>query len=175
MSHKMGKEEASSSSKGKALAYGEKKKMNGKQVETSSSSSSSSEDEDDDDESSDDDQSSSSTSDLDEESIKVINKVEKMIQWLNVKGVPSKFKISFSQIKEMSKEREDAMDAASWGTLWKFVQTSPHPRQKKKVCKNKALTSIRSCDDSSSEEEAQYKRHGHKHSSSRSSRMCLMA
>ena len=64
--------------------------MKGKQVETSSSSSSSSEDEeeDDDDESSDDDQSSSSTFDLDEESIKLINKVERMIQRLNVKSVP---------------------------------------------------------------------------------------
>ena len=67
--------------------------MKGKQVETSSSSSSSSEheeeDEDDDDEeSSDDDKSSSSTSDLDDKSIKLINKVEKMIQKLNVKGVP---------------------------------------------------------------------------------------
>jgi ABC-type multidrug transport system ATPase subunit len=95
MSRKMGQEEASSSSKGKALACSEKRKMKGKQVETSSSSSSSSEDEyededddDDDEESSDDDQSSSSTSDLDEESIKLINKVEKMIQRLNVKGVP---------------------------------------------------------------------------------------
>ena len=43
---------------------------------------------DDDEESSDDDQSSSSTSDLDEESIKLINKMEKMIQKLNFKGVP---------------------------------------------------------------------------------------
>ena len=92
MSCKMGQEEASSSSKGKALACSEKKKMKGKQVETSSSSSSSSEDEeedeDDDEDSSDDDQSSSSTFDLNEESIKLINKVEKMIQRLNVKGVP---------------------------------------------------------------------------------------
>jgi hypothetical protein len=68
--------------------------MKGKQVETSSSSSSEDEEEDEDDddeeeeESNDDDQSSSSTSDLDEESIKLINKVEKMIQKLNVKGVP---------------------------------------------------------------------------------------
>ena len=71
MSREMGQEEASSSSKGKALTCSEKKKMRGKQVETSSSSSSSSEDEededDDDEDSSDDDQSSSSTSDLDEE------------------------------------------------------------------------------------------------------------
>ena len=81
ISHKMGQEEASLSSKGKALACGKKKKMKGKQVETSSSSSSSSEDEeeDDDEDSSDDNQSTSSTSDLDEESIKLINKVEKMI------------------------------------------------------------------------------------------------
>ena len=83
MSRKMGQEEASSSSKGKALACSEKKKMKGKQVETSSSSSSSSEDEeedeDDDEDSSDDDQSSSSTFELDEEPIKLINKVEKMI------------------------------------------------------------------------------------------------
>ena len=81
MSCKMGQDEASSSSKGKALACSEKKKMKGKKVETSSSSSSSSEDEDEDDddeeEESSDDQSSSSTSDLDEESIKLINKVEK--------------------------------------------------------------------------------------------------
>ena len=66
--------------------------MKGKQVETSSNSSSSSadeeEDEDDNGKESSDDQSSSSTSDLDEESIKLINKVEKMIQRLNVKGVP---------------------------------------------------------------------------------------
>ena len=80
----MGQEEASSLSKGKALTCYEHKKMKGQQVETSLSSSSSSEEEEedednDDEESSDDDQSSSSTSDLDEESIKLINKVEKMI------------------------------------------------------------------------------------------------
>ena len=86
MSCKMGHEEASLSSKAKALVCSEHKKIKGKQVETSSSPSSSSEeeeeedeDDDDDEESSDDDQSSSSTPDLDEESIKLINKVEKMI------------------------------------------------------------------------------------------------
>ena len=80
MSRKMGHEEPSSSSKGKALACSEHKKMKDKQVELGSSSSSEEEDdEDDDEESSDDDQSSSSTSNLDEESIKLINKVEKMI------------------------------------------------------------------------------------------------
>ena len=66
--------------------------MKGKQVGTSSSSTSEDEeekeeDDDDDEDSSEDDQSSSSTSDLNEESIKLINKVEKMFQRLNVKGV----------------------------------------------------------------------------------------
>ena len=79
--------------------------MKGKQVETSSSSCSSSEDEeededdDDEDEDSSDDQSSSSTSDLDEESIKLINKVEKMIKGSMSRMCPSKSKISFSLIK----------------------------------------------------------------------------
>ena len=58
MSRKMGQEEASSSSKGKALTCSEKKKMKGKQVETSSSSSSSSEDEEEDEDDDDDDDSS---------------------------------------------------------------------------------------------------------------------
>ena len=74
----------------------------------------------------------------------------------------------------MSKEREDAMYAASWGTLWKFIQKNPTPKTKKKACKNQALTSIRSWDDSSSEED-HHKRQGHKHSSSSTSRVCLMA
>ena len=49
------------------------------------------------------------------------------------------------------------------------------PKTKKKACKDKALTSIRSWDDSSSEEEDHHKRRGHKHSSSSTSRVCLMA
>ena len=49
ISWKMDQEKASSSSKGKALACSEKKKMKGKQVETSSSSSSEDDDEEEDD------------------------------------------------------------------------------------------------------------------------------
>jgi hypothetical protein len=81
MSRKMGQEQVSSSSKGIALTCGEQKKMKGKQVETSSSSSSSNEDEkedDDEEEESSDDQ-SSSTSDIDEDSLKLIQEVEKLI------------------------------------------------------------------------------------------------
>ena len=131
MSCKMGQEEASSSSKGKALTCSEKNKMKGKQVETSSSSSSLSEDEEedeDDDDLSDVDQSSSTTFDLNEESIKLINKVEK-IQKLNVKGVPI-------QIQDLifTNQRNEQR---SWGTLWKFVQISPHPRQRRRRARTK--------------------------------------
>ena len=110
MSHKMGHEEASSSSKGKALACSEHKKTKGKQVETSSSSSSKEEEDEDDD---------------DEESINLPpppptlmkNQSNLSTKWRRSKNsmsrvCPSKFKISSSPIKEMSKERRDAMDAA---------------------------------------------------------------
>ena len=152
--------------------------MKGKWVETSSSSSSSSEDEkedeDDDDDSSEDDESSSSTSDLDEESIKLINKVENMIQRLNVKGVPIQIQdLIFTNQRNEQRKR----GCYRCGELGHFVEVCPNkPTPKtKKVCKNQALTSIRSWDYSSSEEEHHHKRRGRKHSSSSSSRVCLMA
>ena len=145
ISRKMGQEEASSSSKGKgiALTCGEQKKIKGKQVETSSSSSSSSEDEeededdDDEEESSDDDQSSSSTSDLDEESIKLTNKVKKMIQRLNIKGVPIQIQDFIFTNQRNEQRKKGCYGCASWGTLWKFVQTSPHPRQRRRHARTK--------------------------------------
>ena len=135
MSRKMGQEEASSSSKGKALACSEKKKMKGKKVKTSLSSSSSSEDEeededdddddddDDDVDSSDDDQSSSSTSDLDEESIKLINKVEKMIQRLNVKGVSIQIQ-DFIFTNQRNEQRKKGCYGC--GELGYFVEVCPN-------------------------------------------------
>lgn len=88
---------------------------------------------DDDQEESSDDASSSSTSKLDEESIKIIKKVEKMIRRLNVNGVPIQIEdCIFSNQRRESKERMDAMDMASWDTLLKFAQTSPYPRQRRR-------------------------------------------
>jgi hypothetical protein len=75
----MGQEQVSSSSKGIALTCGEQKKMKGKQVETSSSSSNEDEKEDDDEEEESSDDQSSSTSDIDEDSLKLIQEVEKLI------------------------------------------------------------------------------------------------
>ena len=159
----MGQEEASSLSKGKALACSEKKKMKGKQVETSSSSSSSSEEEeededDDDDEDSSDDQSSSSTSNLDEESIKVINKVEKMIQRLNVKGVPIQIQDFIFTNQRNAQRKKGCYGCSELGHFVEVCPNKPTPKTKKKACKDKALTSIRSWDNSSSEEEDYHKR-----------------
>ena len=146
--------------------------MKGKQVETSSSSSSSSEDEeeeedddddDDDDDSIYDDQFSSSTSNLDEESIKLINKVERMIQRLNVKGVPIQIQ-DFIFTNQRNEQRKKGCYGC--GELGHFVEVFPNktaPKTKKKACKDKALTSIRSWDNSSTEEEDHHKRRGHKH------------
>ena len=53
----------------------------------------------------------------------------------------------------------------------------PTPKDKKKAkkAKRQALTSIKTWDASSSEDEAQHKRLGRKQSSSSTSRVCLMA
>ena len=61
------------------------------------------------------------------------------------------------------------------GALYGSLSKQAHTQEKKKACKNQALTSIRSWNDSSSEEEHHHKRRGRKHSSSSSSRMSLMA
>ena len=136
--------------------------MKGKQVETSSSLSSSSEEEeededDDDEESSIDDQSSSSTSNLDEESIKLINKVERMIQRLNVKGVPIQIQdIIFTNQRNDQRKRGcyGCGELGHCGSLSKQA----HTQDQEEAYKDKALTSIRSWDDSSSEEENHHKR-----------------
>ena len=98
------------------------------------------EDDDDDEEeedSSDDDQSSSSTSDLDEESIKLINKVKKMIQMLNVKGVPIQIQDFIFTNQRNEQRKKGCYGCGELGTLSKFVQTSPHPRQRRRCARTK--------------------------------------
>ena len=120
--------------------------MKGKQVETSSSSSSSSEEEEDED----DDQSSSSTSDLDEESIKLTNKVERMIQRLNVKGVPIQIQDFIFTNQRNEQRKRGCYGCGEIGHFMEVYPNKPTPKTKKKAYKDKALTSIRSWDDSSS-------------------------
>ena len=110
--------------------------MKGKKVESSSSSSSSSEeeeDEDDDDdeqESSDDDQSSSSTSDLDEESIKLIKKVEKMIVRLNVKGVPIQIQDLVFTNQRNEQRKRGCYGCGEWGHFCGSLSKQAHTQDK---------------------------------------------
>jgi hypothetical protein len=118
---------------------------------------------------------STSSSAFDEETIKLIEKVVKNIQKLNVKGVPIQIEdcIFTNQRKEQRKK-----GCYGCGKKGHFVEVCPNKstsKTRRKACKDKALTSLRSWDDSSSEDEVQLKRRGHKHSSSSSSRVCLMA
>ena len=125
----------------------------------SSSNEEEEDDEDDDDEdSSEDDQSSSSTSDLDEESIKLINKVEKMIQRLNVKGVPIQIQDLIFTNQRNKQRKRGCYEYGELGHFMEICPNKPTPKTKKKACKDKALTTIRSWDDSSSEEENHHKR-----------------
>jgi hypothetical protein len=63
------------------------------------------------------------------------------------------------------------------GHFVEVCPSKPTPKTKKKArkAKHQALTTIKTWDDSSSEDEAQYKRSSHKHSSSSTSHVCLMA
>ena len=97
-----------------------------------------------------------------------------MIQRLNVKDVPIQIQ-DFIFTNQRNEQRIKGFYGC--GELRHFVEVCPNKptlKTKKKACKDKALTSIRSWDDCSSEEEDHHKRYGHKHSSSSSSHVCLM-
>ena len=84
-------------------------------------------------------------------------------------------KIALSPTKEESKGRNDAMDAAREGTLWKIVQTSPHARPRRRQEKQKAKPSQQSrLGMVHHDDEAQHKR-GNDKSSSSCSYVCLKA
>jgi hypothetical protein len=100
--------------------------------------------------------------------------VVKNIHKLNIKGVPISIKdILFTN----QRRRQRKKGCSSCGKKGHFVEDCPNkptPKTKKKACKAKALTTIKTWDDSSSEDEAQHKRHDRKHSSSSSAHVCLM-
>lgn len=112
---------------------------------------------------------------IDEETIKLIG-VVKNIRKLKSRVCPSLLmNIFFLPTKEEHKERRDTLVAVQRGTLWRDCPNNSTPKTKKKACKAKALTTIKTWDNSSSENEAQHKRRSHKRSSSRSPHVCLMA
>ena len=97
-----------------------------------------------------------------------------MIQRLNVKGVPIQIQDLIFTNQRNEQRKRGCYGCGEVGHFVEVYPNKPTPKTKKKACKNKALTSIKSWDDSSSEED-HHKRRGRKHSSSSSSRVCLMA
>jgi hypothetical protein len=97
-----------------------------------------------------------------------------MIQRLNVKGVPIQIQDFIFTNQRNEQRKKGCYGCGKLGHFVKVCPNKPTPKTKKKACKDKALTSIRSWDDSSSEED-HHKRRKHKHSSSSTSRVCLMA
>ena len=78
---------------------------------------------------------------------------KKMIQRLNVKGVPIQIQ-DFIFTNQRNEQRKKG--CYGYGELGHFVevcQNKPTPKTKKKACKDKVLTLIRSWDDSSSGED----------------------
>jgi hypothetical protein len=83
--------------------------------------------------------------------------------------------LHFHQSKKRTKKK-GGYGCDEKGHFVEVCPNKPTPKTKKKAgkAKHQALTTIKTWDDSSSEDEAQYKRSGHKHSSSSTSHVCLM-
>ena len=82
---------------------------------------------------------------------------KKMIQRLNVKGVPIQIQ-DFIFTNQRNEQRKRGCYGC--GELGHFVEVCPNkptPKTKKKTCKDKTLTSIKSWDDSSSEKKDHHK------------------
>ena len=116
--------------------------MKGKQVETSSSSSSSSEyeDEDEDDEHESDDQ--ASTSSFDNEEVMQLIGVKRMLHKMRAKGVP----VTIEDIMFTNQRRRQRKNGCFGSKKGHFVEDCPNKptsKAKKKACKVKALTTIK--------------------------------
>jgi hypothetical protein len=165
MSRKMGRQEEPTSSSPYAFACDE---IKGKKAPTSSSSSEEEEEEEGDD---DEDNQPSTSSSKDEETIRRVGMVMGMIHKINLMGVPLHVEDLLFNIDRKKQRKRGCFACGENATLGTTVQIWPNPQKGRS--KGKALTSVKTWDDSSSEDEPPRTR-GH-HSSSWSSRKCLMA
>ena len=128
--------------------------MGKNQVESSSSLSSSceeDEDEDNDDDKSDDNQASTSSFEVDEETIKLIEKVVKNIHKLNVKGVPIQIEDCLFTNQRREQRKKGCYGCGKRGHIAEDCPNKPTPKTKKKArkAKGQALTTIKTWDGSS--------------------------
>jgi FtsZ-binding cell division protein ZapB len=164
----MGRQEDPTSSRPYAFACDERKGK--KKAPTPSSSS----DEEEEEESDDEDNQPSTSSSEDEETIQRIGKVMGMIHKINLMGVPLQVE---NLLFNIDKKKQRKRGCFACGEKSHFRDSCPDMAEATKGrSKGKALTSVKTWDDSSSEDEPP-RTHNHRSSSRslRSSRMCLMA
>jgi hypothetical protein len=166
MSRKMCRGEEPTSSRPYAFACDERKGK--KKAPTPSSSSEEEEEEESDD--GEDNQPSTSSSE-DEETIRRAGKVMRMIRKINLMGVPLQVEDLLFNIDRKKQRKRGCFACGEKGHFRDSCSTMDKP--KKGRSKGKALTSVKTWDDSSSEDEPPRTR-SHR-SSSRSSHKCLMA
>jgi hypothetical protein len=169
LARKMCQGEEPTSSRPYAFACDERKGK--KKASTPSSSSEEEEEEESDDE--EDNQPSTSSSE-DEETIRRVGKVMGMIHKINLMGVPLQVEDLLFNIDSKKQRKRGCFACREKGHFRDNCPTIVEP--KKERSKGKALTSVKTWDDSSSEDEPP-RMHNHRSSScsSRSSCKCLMA
>jgi hypothetical protein len=169
MSQKIGWGEEPTSSRLYAFACDERKGK--KKAHTTSSSSEEEEEEESDD--GEDNQPSTSSSE-DEETIRRVGKVKGMICKINLMGVPLQVEDLLFNIDRKKQRKKGCFTCMEKGHFRDNCPTMAEP--KKERSKGKALTSVKTWDDSSSEDEPPRTRsHQSSSRSSRSSRKCFMA
>jgi hypothetical protein len=164
MSRKMGRQEEPTSSRPYAFACDERKI---KKKAPSPSSSSEEEEESDDDE----DNQPSTSSSKDEETIRRVRKVMRMIHKINLMGVPVQVEDLLFNIDMKKQRKRGCFTCVEKGHFRDSCPNMAEPTKGRS--KRKTLTSVKTCDDSLSEDEPLRIR-SHR-SSSRSSLKCLMA
>jgi hypothetical protein len=167
MSLKMGRGEEPTFSRSYAFACDERKGK--KKVATPSSSSEEEEEEESDDE---EDNQPSTSSSKDEEIIQCVRKVMGMIRKINLMGVPLQVENFLFNIDRKKQRKRGCFACGEKGHFRDNCPTMVVP--KKERSKGKALTSVKTWDDSSSEDEPPKTRnHWSSSRSSRSSHKCL--
>jgi hypothetical protein len=168
MSRKMSRREEPTPSRPYAFACDERK---GKKAPTPSSSSEEEEEEESDD---DEDNQPCTSSSEDEETIRRVGKVMRMIRKINLMGVPLQVEDLLFNIDRKKQRKRGCFVCGEKGH---FRDNCPNmAKPKKEMSKGKALTSVRTWDDSSSEDEpSRMRSHRSSSRSSRSSHKCLMA
>jgi hypothetical protein len=171
MSRKMGQEEATSSTT-YAFACDEKKK--GKNNAPSSSSSSEKEEEYEEEDDDDEDDQALTSSFKDEETVWRVRKAMRMICKINLKGVPLQVEDLLFNIDRKKRRKRWYFACGEKVHFWDSCPNTTEP--KKRRAKARRVQSIKTWNDSSSEDETPRTRsHRSSSSSSRSSHKCLIA